>query len=293
MFSRIRYRNCFLHQGSSLFQGGRCCSSLISKAREKLSHLGEGQVSLVKDDVSGIATITLEHAQKKNALSGQMMVQLADITEELFSWSLGKAVILQAQGDTFCSGGDLTTVKAISNPNDGLLMSTLMHNTLTQLYCLPLVTLCLVHGKALGGGAELTTVTDYRLFTNLGEVSFVQGRMGVVTGWGGGTRLVKLLGYSVALELLTTCRKLDGKEASKIGFADHIIEAANRHEETKNWLIPRILHEQEVIQAMKKIVVGGRDLTLEESLLNERLNFSPLWGGPANMRALGKNIKHK
>lgn len=221
------------------------------------------------------------------------MVQLADISEELRSWTLGKGVILQAEGDTFCSGGDLTTVKAISNPEDGLLMSTFMHNTLTRLYCLPLITVCLVHGKALGGGAELTTVTDYRVFTSLGEVSFVQGRMGVVTGWGGGTRLVKLLGSSIALELFTTCRKLNGNEAFKIGLADSIVEVPNRYEETKAWLAARTYHEPEVIQAMKKIVVGARDLTLEDSLLNERLNFSPLWGGPANMKALGKNIKHK
>nr|XP_053655902.1 ethylmalonyl-CoA decarboxylase-like [Cherax quadricarinatus]XP_053655903.1 ethylmalonyl-CoA decarboxylase-like [Cherax quadricarinatus] len=272
---------------------GRHCSSLITEARRRLAPLGEGRVSLVKDDSSGIATVTLLHQQKKNALSGQMMVQLADIVEELKAWSCGKGVILQAEGDTFCSGGDLTTVKAIGNPEDGLLMSTFMHKTLTELYCLPLVTVCLVHGKALGGGAELTTVTDYRVFTNTGEVCFVQGRMGVVTGWGGGTRLVKLLGYRSALELLTTCRNLSGKEALEMGLADHVTEELNRQNDTKAWLAARISHEAEIIQTVKKIVIGARDLSLDASLINERLNFSPLWGGPANIRALGRNIKHK
>ncbi|XP_071528270.1 ethylmalonyl-CoA decarboxylase-like isoform X2 [Panulirus ornatus] len=292
MFSGYKWRKLLHQQGSSVFHG-RWCSSLISKARDKLKSLGEGQVKLIKDETSGIATITLEHEQKKNALSGHMMVQLADITEELFSWTLGKGVILQAEGDVFCSGGDLTTVKAISNPEDGLLMSTYMHNTLTRLYCLPLITVCLVHGKALGGGAELTTATDYRVFTSSGEISFVQGRMGVVTGWGGGTRLVKLLGSSNALELLTTCRKVNGNEAVRLGFADDMVKVLNRCEETKAWLAARTSHEPEVIQAMKKIVVAARDLTLEESLHNERLNFSPLWGGPVNIKALSRNIKHK
>nr|XP_045600339.1 ethylmalonyl-CoA decarboxylase-like [Procambarus clarkii]XP_045600340.1 ethylmalonyl-CoA decarboxylase-like [Procambarus clarkii] len=292
MFLKKSCNILYRHEVNSLIHW-RNCSSLIIKAREKLASLGEGQVSLVKDNGSGIATITLAHEQKKNALSGKMMVQLADIVEELDSWSLGKGVILQAQGDTFCSGGDLTTVRAISNPEDGLLMSTFMHKTLTQLYCLPLITVCLVHGKALGGGAELTTVTDYRILTTEGKIGFVQGRMGVVTGWGGGTRLVKLLGSRFALELLSTCRMLNGNEAFEIGLADHIVDVVNRHDETKNWLTARISHEPEVIQAMKKILIGARDLSLEDGLLNERLNFAPLWGGPANMRALDKNIKHK
>lgn len=221
------------------------------------------------------------------------MVQLADITEELSTWTPGKGVILRADGDMFCSGGDLTTVRNICDPENGLLMSTFMHKTLTQFYCLPFVTVCLVHGKALGGGAEITTVTDYRVFTDYGEVCFVQGRMGLVTGWGGGTRLVKLLGPTKALELLATCKKITGTEAVKMGFADCLVGTENRFEETKTWLSARIFHEPEVIQAINRIVVGARDLPHEDSLLNERTNFSPLWGGPANLKALGQNIKHQ
>lgn len=218
------------------------------------------------------------------------MVQLENIAKELTRWTHGKGLILQADGDIFCSGGDLSIGEI---PEVGLLMSTFMHKTLTQLYCLPFVTVCLVHGKAIGGGAELTTLTDYRVFTDSGEVCFVQGRMGLVTGWGGGTRLVKLLGPTKAIEILTTCKKLKGKEALETSLANHIIGTENRFEETKAWLMERTLHEPQVIQAMKKIVVGARDLSYEESLLNERTNFSPLWEGPANVTALNQNIKHK
>lgn len=292
MFSRIGYKNV-RQFGIRYMLHRRNNSTLLIKARHKFAALGDGSVSLQKDDETGIATITLKHQEKKNALSGSMMVQLADIAEDLSSWMAGKGLIFQAEGDLFCSGGDLTTVKAISNPEDGLLMSTFMHDTLTKIYRSPLVTVCLVHGKALGGGAELTTVTDYRIFTETGEVCFVQGRMGVVTGWGGGTRLVKLLGATKALELMTTCQKMDASYASKIGYADDVVESSNRFEAAKAWLSHRLTHDPEVIQALKKIVVGARDLSFEESLLNERQNFSPLWGGPANIKALTSNVKHK
>lgn len=116
------------------------------------------------------------------------MVELRRVVSSLEEWYTGKGVILHSVGETFCSGGDLNTVKKISNPDDGYRMSTLMHDTLTRLHQLPLVSVALIQGKALGGGAELATACDFRLFTNKGEIGFVQGRMGVVTGWGGATR---------------------------------------------------------------------------------------------------------
>ncbi|KAK8379082.1 hypothetical protein O3P69_019124 [Scylla paramamosain] len=273
--------------------GRRWCASLVEQGREKLRALGEGEVTLEKDATSGVATITLRNAKRRNALSGRMMVQLADTIHTVSNWTESKAVILQAEGDYFCSGGDLTTVRAISNPRDGLLMSSLMHDTLTRLYTLPAPSVCLVHGPALGGGAEVTTATDFRIFSETGNISFVQGRMGVVTGWGGGTRLARLVRYPTALELLLTGRKIGAEEAVSIGLAEFIVRSDTRLAETEEWMRVRVVDVAEVVRGFKRIVMGARDLPLEESLAEERKIFSPLWGGPANLKALSKNIKHK
>lgn len=57
----------------------RHCSSIIKKARDKLGTLGDGQVSLHKDDATGIATVTLQHQQRKNALSGKGKRDFLDV----------------------------------------------------------------------------------------------------------------------------------------------------------------------------------------------------------------------
>ncbi|XP_045112571.1 ethylmalonyl-CoA decarboxylase-like [Portunus trituberculatus] len=274
--------------------GGRLCStSMIEEGREKLKELGEGEVTLEKDGESGVATITLRNAKRRNALSGRMMVQLADITHTLSACQDTKIVTLQADGEYFCSGGDLTTVRAICNPRDGLLMSTLMHDTLTRLHTLTAPSVCLVHGPAIGGGAELTTATDFRIFTETGNISFVQGSMGVVTGWGGGTRLTRLVHYPTALDLLLTGRKIEAEEAIKIGLADFIVDSETRFAAVGEWVKVRSGHVGEVVRGFKTITMGARDLPAGESLAEERGVFSPLWGGPANLKALGKNIKHR
>nr|SVE72953.1 EOG090X06RW [Ceriodaphnia reticulata] len=161
---------------------------------------------------------------------------------------------------------------------------------------LPLVSVALVQGKALGGGAELATACDFRLFTEKGEIGFVQGRMGVVTGWGGGTRLVQLLGQHRALELLLTSRQIPASEAMALGIANGITKSAELSEaveETKQWLQLKLSHAPQIIHALKQIVATARAVSYEESLQNERKVFAMLWGGDANKKALEQNIKHK
>ena len=224
------------------------------------------------------------------------MAELRAIVSELEDWKCGKGIILHSVGEVFCSGGDLNTVRQIANPDDGFKMSTLMHHTLTQLHQLPLVSVALVQGKALGGGAELATACDFRLFTRNGEIGFVQGRMGVVTGWGGGTRLVQLLGQQKALELLLTSRQAAASEAVELGIANGIVnslEFSEAVEETKNWLQVKLKHDPHIIHALKHIVATARAVPYEASLENERRVFAMLWGGKSNKRALEQNIKHK
>nr|SVE89899.1 EOG090X06RW [Daphnia sinensis] len=225
-----------------------------------------------------------------------MMVNLWNAVNELEDWKSGKGIILHSVGETFCSGGDLNTVRQISNPDEGYKMSTLMHNTLTRLHQLPLISVALIQGKALGGGAELATACDFRLFTENGEIGFVQGGMGVVTGWGGGTRLVQLLGQHRALELLLTSRQIAAPEAVALGLANGITkssELTEAVEEAKQWLQPKLCHAPQIVHALKHIVATARAVPYEESLLNERQVFAMLWGGVANKKALEQNIKHK
>jgi ethylmalonyl-CoA/methylmalonyl-CoA decarboxylase len=225
-----------------------------------------------------------------------MMVDLWNAVTELEEWKDGKGIILHSVGDIFCSGGDLNTVRQISNPDDGFKMSTLMHKALTRLHQLPLVSAALVQGKALGGGAELATSCDFRMFTANGEIGFVQGKMGVVTGWGGGTRLVQLLGQHRALDLLLTSRQVGAQEALSLGIANGITQSTDLNEaieETKQWLETKLIHAPQIVHALKHIVATGRAVPYEDSLMNERRVFAMLWGGDANRKALEQNIKHK
>lgn len=265
--------------------------------REKLQAFPGGSVELQKQRDSGVALLTVNNPARMNAFSGSMMLELEQRVRELETWTEGKAVIVQGAAGTFCSGSDLNAVRAIANPHDGMKMCEFMQNTLTRLLRLPLISVALVEGRALGGGAELTTACDFRLMTSDGVIQFVHKHMGLVPGWGGAARLVRIVGSQNALKLLSGAKKVDPDTGKQMGLVDEVLHCSsgegNALSHAERWLGQFIQGPAPVIQAVKRVVVSGRELPLDEALQTERSVFGTVWGGPANLEALAFKPKHK
>lgn len=284
----------------------RQCSSWVyssahgfnqDEIREKLLAFPGGSVDLLKED-SGIAVLTLNNPSRMNAFSGSMMVDLEERVTELEKWTEGKGLIVRGAAGTFCSGSDLNAVRAISNPQDGMKMCMFMQNALTRLLRLPLISVAVVEGRALGGGAELVTACDFRLMVRGSVVQFVHKHMGLVPGWGGAARLVRVVGSPSALKLLSGALKVDPDLGLQIGLADGVLEVTHDQEETvqqqaENWLSCYTKGPAPVIQAVKKVILLGRELPLSDALRMEKDTFGTVWGGPANLQALAAKSKHK
>ncbi|XP_069090944.1 ethylmalonyl-CoA decarboxylase isoform X1 [Pleurodeles waltl] len=286
--------------------------------KKKLSQFSGGSVDLSLDD-SGIGVLTLNNPSRMNAFTGTMMVELLDRVKELEDWKDGKGLIVRGAGNTFCSGSDLKAVKAISSSHASMKMCMYMQNTLTRLSRLPLISVALVQGKALGGGAELSTACDFRsggmelssrvlhnfpikrglniaikLMTPESEIRFVHKHMGLVPGWGGAARLVHIIGGRCSLQLLSSAHKVNPEQALGMGLIDAILSSGDRPlDETHKWLSQFTEGPVEVIQAIKKVVVSGREQQLEAALRTEKDIFGTVWGGPSNLQALSQGTKHK
>jgi ethylmalonyl-CoA/methylmalonyl-CoA decarboxylase len=246
-----------------------------------------GEVKLTLDEITGIATICLDHSEKKNCLSGKMMVELNDAMGKLEKWQRGKGLILYSEGDMFCSGSFLDMVKHLAlDPTDGYRVSCLMHDSAIRLRNLPMISVAVVQGLALGGGAELLLATDFRLFTVDTEVAYIQSKMGITTAWGGGMLLKNLIGHAKALDLLLTGRKVKMEEALEIGLANGTVWHESRLEDAHAWLTKHI-HSlpASVVRATKKNILAN-------SFAEERQILASLWGGPPHLDALDRDIKH-
>jgi len=263
----------------------------FEECKTHLSQYSGGSIDLKLNEANGIATLTINHVPKKNAITGLMMVQLEEAVSKLEKWTKGKGVLIYGAEDNFCSGGDLNFAQQTGTPEGGYKMATFMQNVLIRLQQLPLISVAFINGFALGGGAELAISCDFRLFSKTASMGFVHARMGITPAWGGMTTAIHTLGYRTALDLVTTARVVKTPEAQAIGLCDTVVDSINEAEE---WLSQRVKWDVGPLQAIKAIASNTRNNTLFSDSYNyEKRIFSPLWGGPVNQQALKSKIKHK
>ena len=270
----------------------------INTIKAEFVQNGGGKVTLVKDNETGIAKLTLSNPKIRGAISGKMMCELNDAIVELEGWTEGKGVIvLSDDPGIFSSGVDWKFAKANNSHEGGYKMSTLMYDSLWRLTFLPYLTVTLVRGRAIAGGAELCTATDFRAFSPSGSMQFVQSKIGLTTGWGGGSRLVKIIGQGEALKALVSSKEIEAKEAAELGLCDLVTYGEEKSlYETERWLIENFTanRDADVIKGMKSICLENNfNSDLGDCLEREKLIFTKCWGGEAFHSAVDRKIKHR
>lgn len=226
-------------------------------------------------------------------IAGSMMYDLNKVVSDLESWETGKGIILRGEGGTFCSGGDIDTVKNTQTNELGLRMSHYMGNLMQRFSRLPMISVAMIEGNALGGGAELAVHCDFLVMSEKARFGFVQTKMGVITGWGGGTTLIRKVGATRALDLLASARVIDAIECKRLGIVNDILpQTDNVLDVTKSWLSQFCQGHIQVVRNLKSMIVAANTLSLNEAIHLERKLFSELWGSKANVDAFNNNIKH-
>lgn len=218
------------------------------------------------------------------------MVELSDVVQDLECWEEGKAVILfgDPEGSNFCAGADLHTIRQLGTKQGGM-MCLFMQNVLSRLQRLPLISVAAVSGRATGGGAELTTACDFRVMSPDASIQFVQAKMGMSPGFGGGSRLVRIVGPRTALKLLTSTQMISSEEALNFGLSDSTVsETKDICQAASDWLGQYTAAPVDVVHAMKTVVKHATELTLDQALLREKHVFTSLWGGPEQRKAFAK-----
>ncbi|ETV82950.1 hypothetical protein H257_04712 [Aphanomyces astaci] len=244
--------------------------------------------------LSRTAVLELINPSARNAMSGKMMAELIDAVDQLEEHASSLCcVIVRGSGGHFCAGADLRVAKDhLSSPEGGATMSRVMTHALTRLRRLPFPSVAVVEGAAIGGGAEITTACDFRVLARSASIQFVHGRMGVSPGWGGGARLVQLVGRQRALRLLGRTEKVAAADAEVLGLADAVVEDNAVDAGAVSFVRPLNAHAPDVLQGIKRVLSHGDDSSLLRMLSTEHAVFQQLWGGPANVAALAKQLSN-
>lgn len=223
-----------------------------------------------------IVLLTLNHPRVHNCVDDAVMAALEASLDHMERQG-ARVVILTGAGErTFCAGGDLRYFDMLRKREEGVAMSRRMQAILQKLEEGPWVSIAAVNGAALGGGCEILLACHFRVARARATFAFRQAANGLITGWGGGARLLSLLPRSQALRLLLTGETIDAKEALRIGLVDQVVRAG-RHLEAASEVSRRITgHAPGAIRAFLKLAARVRYPDAERVELETQL-FGDCW----------------
>jgi methylglutaconyl-CoA hydratase len=172
---------------------------------------------------SGIATITLNRPEKRNAISFELIDDLLSALKEV-ELSDALVMILTGEGKAFSSGMDLENLKALigRSPEQNLKDSETMVRLFRSLYEFSKVTIAAVNGPAIAGGTGLALLCDFTLAVPEAKFGYTEVRIGFVPAIVS-TFLLRQVGEKHARDLLLTGRIIGAEEAARMGLINEIV----------------------------------------------------------------------
>jgi enoyl-CoA hydratase/carnithine racemase len=228
----------------------------------------------------GVGYITFNRPPA-NSYEMNFMQALGEQIEQAASDDGARVVIVRSALPKFFSGG--ADIKAFTQ-NDAaqnMAMVRMAHEHLAQIARIPKVFIAQIQGNALGGGLEIALACDLRFgaegsyFLGLPEAT-----LGLLPGNGGTQRLPRLIGWSKALDLMITGRRLSPSEAHALGILDRLFPAEEAAAQTQAYAETLAHGAAGAIGALKLAVQRGIEVSLEAGLAVERELLEPLFSGP-------------
>ena len=190
---------------------------------------------------AGIATLTLNRPDKRNAISDDMRSQFIDALEHVAADKAIRALVLTGAGKGFCAGGDIAGMERRMNAPAGEIAfngwhrQQRVHHTQALLHTCPKPVIAAVNGAASGLGADTALACDFIIASEWASFSWSYIHRGIVPDGGGMYFLPRRVGLSKAKELIFTGRKLDVDEALALGIVDRKTSAETLVADAQAW----------------------------------------------------------
>lgn len=176
---------------------------------------------VVINDVAGVTTVTLNRPAERKAIDSAMVDALHRTCTEL-ERNPRVAIITGGTDGCFAGGADVGQLR--ERGRDDALAGINLNLFFERIRRLPMPTIAAVDGSALGGGAELSYACDIRIVTPRAIFAQPEPDLGIIAGAGAGYRLVRLVGESVAKQILLGGARIDAVHALRIGLAMKVVE---------------------------------------------------------------------
>src|SRR5881275_3102635 len=179
--------------------------------------------TLLLSESGGIATITFNRPDKRNAVSFELVADLMHALDEVEK-SAANVLIITGAGKAFCAGLDLEDLKGLVGKThaENVADSTTMAKMFRRIYDFPKPTIAAVNGAAIAGGTGIATMCDFTFAVPEAKFGYTEVRIGFVPAIVS-SYLVFQVGHKIARDLLMTARLFDAAEAHRYGLVNEVV----------------------------------------------------------------------
>jgi enoyl-CoA hydratase len=228
--------------------------------------------TLLIDSADAVATITINRAEKRNALSNAVRADLIAAVDALRADDAVRVIVLTGAGDkAFVAGADIGEFAERTPIQQRDVMAE--RRIFDEMANCPKPTIAAINGFALGGGCELALACDIRVAAESARLGQPEIKLGIIPGGGGTQRLPRLVGTGNAMRLILTGELIDAREALRIGLVDVVVPDAELKTRVTEMARAIAAHSPVALRLAKAGIRAASEMSLDAGLAFERELF--------------------
>ncbi len=230
----------------------------------------------VRLEIDGAVGVIRLDRPPVNAINTVIHHQLLEITGRVAQDPAIRAVVIYGGERAFAAGAD---IKEMAELNSSQILGPIgsLNDAVTAVARLPQPVIAAVTGYALGGGCELALAADFRVVADNAVIGLPEITLGIIPGAGGTQRLSRLIGITMAKQMIFTGQPVDGAEAVRLGLASRSVPADRVLAVALEWARHFAQGPTAALAAAKRVIDDGFDEPLAAGLEMETRRFAELF----------------
>lgn len=230
--------------------------------------------NLLIDDRDAVRMITVDRPDRLNALDRQTLIELDRAIGEATAEAAVRVIVLTGSGDkAFVAGADIGEIRQ-QTAVEARAFSRFGQELMSKLQAAEKPVIAAINGFALGGGMELALGCHLRIASSSARLGLPEIKLGIMPGFGGTQRLLRLVGTTRALEMALTGEPIDAERAEALGIVNRVV-APEALESAVSDLADRLAAAApEAVRGILQAVNRGADTDLGTGLALETARFA-------------------
>ncbi|WP_025602077.1 enoyl-CoA hydratase/isomerase family protein [Burkholderia sp. WSM2230] len=228
---------------------------------------------LTDDSTPGIRVVTLNRAERMNALDGATLAALNDAVRTAGDPGRDiRVIVIRGSGRAFCAGNDLKWLASgvLADAAAHMRHQDLMQDTFALMEASRQIVIASVNGYAVAGGFELALASDIVVVDENAELGDGHLQRNLLPSGGGSQRLPRKIGLARAMYYLVTGRRMSGRDAERMGLASLAVSAGELDAATMRLAGDIARTDADALAAMKHMTRRALEMPLNDGLWMER-----------------------